>query len=173
MGIIDGMAWEWIGPVATGVVGLAGIGATLRAGTKQLTNARMIAVEERQQQRLENAYVKLLDFAERIGFWAQSSYPLYDTNPDAPRAPLPELTEQAEVQALVRAFGSAEMIERMDAWAKLTEEMAFAEREIMLEKRDGNEIAGRMKFIQLRPQEFELRRKMADGVAAELGHRTK
>jgi hypothetical protein len=168
------MSWEWVGPVATAAVGLGGIGATLRATTKQLTNARVIATEDRQQQRLENAYVKLLDFAERIGFWAQSSYPLYDTNPGRPLAPLPPLSEQAEVQALVRAFGSADLIERMDAWAKVTQEMGYAEQLIHIEVADGGkEITGRRQFIELRPQEFELRRTMAEAVGAELGQRSK
>ncbi|MEC4840903.1 hypothetical protein R2360_15690 [Mycobacteroides chelonae] len=166
------MSWEWVGSVATGVVGLGGIGATLRAGTKQLTNARLIATEERQQQRLENAYVKLLDFAERIGFWAQTSYPLYDTNPGGPLAPLPPLAEQAQVQALVRAFGSTAVIEIMDAWAKVTQDMLFAEQTIKIEAAEGNkEITGRREFMALRPKEFELRRKIADQVAAELGQR--
>lgn len=143
-----------------------------RLATEKLNNDRQVSTEERQQARLENAYIKLLEFAEKIGFWAQSSYPLYDTNPAAPPAPLPNLAEQAEVQALVRAFGSADLIQRMDEWAKVTEKLAFAEREILRQKANGgHDISGRREFIELRPQEFELRRRMADAVAADLGHR--
>ena len=74
-----------------------------------------MAREARTQERLANAYVDLLDMAERTGQWAQSVRPMMDTIPPQPVPPLPELSEQARVEALVGAFGSNEVRRLMEA----------------------------------------------------------
>jgi hypothetical protein len=66
------VAWEWVGPTGTAVVGLGGIAATYFSGRRQVGAARQVARdqanaglraqrEERNQRRLEGAYPNLLD----------------------------------------------------------------------------------------------------------------
>src|SRR4051812_555107 len=79
------MAWEWVAPVVTGAVGIAGIGGTVWSGNKQANTAKKnaeiqadmartaaqiqagtavgLADTERRQRRLEDAYVELLTMA--------------------------------------------------------------------------------------------------------------
>ena len=72
------MAWEWVSPVATASVGMAGILGTWLTGkqgrddakaiaSQKLGHERLLAKEDRHQQRLEKAYVNLLDMMERAG----------------------------------------------------------------------------------------------------------
>lgn len=81
------MAWEWVAPVAgsmaTVIVGVAGIVATYKAGNRQQATALAVAVagqqadaqvatapEERQQRRLEEAYLEMLSVVTNIRYWA-------------------------------------------------------------------------------------------------------
>jgi hypothetical protein len=69
------MAWEWVAPVATATAGVVaggiGIFFTWLTGKQARDDARAAARETREQHRLENAYVDLLDMAERAGQWVQ------------------------------------------------------------------------------------------------------
>jgi hypothetical protein len=80
------VVYEWIGTVA---LGLAGIGATLLAGKFERGHSQRMADEARQQERLADAYVRLLVLVERVGQWAQMVMPLMDTDPPQPVRPLP------------------------------------------------------------------------------------
>ena len=83
------MAWEWVPHVATATVGVAGIVGTWLTANRGLAHERRLATEARQQQRLENAYVGLLDVAERVGHWAQLAWPVLDSDPPRPVPPRP------------------------------------------------------------------------------------
>jgi hypothetical protein len=72
------MAWEWVGPVSTATVGVAGIVGTWLTGKQgredakkisdaTLANARLLATEARKQQRIESAYLELLETTGWIG----------------------------------------------------------------------------------------------------------
>lgn len=54
------MAFEWVGTVATGVVGLAGIGATLWTQRRGRENTLTVAAQNRAQDRTRAAYERLL-----------------------------------------------------------------------------------------------------------------
>lgn len=54
------MATEWVGTVATAVVGLAGIGATLWTQKRGRENTLAVARESRAQDRMRAAYERLL-----------------------------------------------------------------------------------------------------------------
>jgi hypothetical protein len=58
-------------------------------------DAGATAKEARVQQRLENAYIELLDMTERAGQWVQTVYPMINTMPPQSDPPLPTLAEQA------------------------------------------------------------------------------
>ena len=128
------MAWEWVAPVATATVGVAGIFGTWLTGrqgrddakaiaSEKLSHERLLSKEAREQQRLENAYVDLLDMTERVGQWAQMAYPRSDTHQPVPDMPPPE--EQAHTGALVKAFGSDEVRERMETWRTVVLEVIY------------------------------------------------
>ncbi|ORB66942.1 hypothetical protein [Mycolicibacterium tusciae] len=171
------MAWDWVGPAATAAVGMAGILGTLRGGSKTLAHERTLATEARQQQRLENAYVDLLDVAERTGNWTHMVYPMMDTNPPQPVPPVPSLEEQAHTVALVRAFGSALVLERMYAWRAIVREMVATAEFIAWDEanpgrpRENGERLPRLVLHELRTKEREAREALGDQVASELGHR--
>jgi hypothetical protein len=174
------MACEWVAPVATATtaiaVGVAGILATYFTGGKRLAHEQLLAEEAREQQRLENAYVGLLDMTERAGQWAQMAYPFMDEGTPVPK--LPELPEQARVEALVKAFGSDGVRERMESWRTVVHQMTKTARLIELEDKgqsipQAGEKSARAVFdLELRAQERTTREAIADQVAVELGHRT-
>ena len=74
------MAWEWVAPVGTSVVGIAGIAAAYFSGRRQTRTEREVAAdqaaatlramrEERQQRRIEAAYPMLLDVVAEGSAW--------------------------------------------------------------------------------------------------------
>jgi hypothetical protein len=172
------MAWEWVAPVATATVGVAGVFFTWLSGKQGRDHAEKLAEDARKQQRLESAYVRMVAMSEQVGHWAQMAYPLFDTNPPLPVPPLPELQEQAHVTALVKAFGSDEVLERMETWRTVVRKMLHTGRLIELEDkgysiRQAGEPTARQDFdLELRPQERRTREALANQVAIELGHRT-
>ena len=171
------MAWEWVAPVATATtataVGVAGMFFTWLTGKEARDDARATAREAREQQRLENAYIELLDVAERTGQWVRMVCPVWDTNPPQPvPAELPSLPEQAHTEALVNAFGSAEVRERMKTWRDVALEVISTVTQIRWEEADptGAEESPRRTLEHLRGQERVAREALANQVAVELGH---
>jgi hypothetical protein len=83
------MAWDWVGTVVTGVVALAGIYSTSRAGRRQSDTTLQLAREERTQRRLENAYTQLQRTVDLFSVWAEATLPMihgadYDPFPAPP-----------------------------------------------------------------------------------------
>ena len=163
------MAWEWVPHVATATVGVAGIVGTWLTANRGLTHERRLATEARQQQRLENAYVGLLDVAERVGHWAQLAWPVLDSDPPRPVPELPPLAEQAHTEALVRAFGSDKVLDRMKTWRDIVRTMRALD--IQIRAADGGQPDARRDFDGLRAQEVVAREALGDQVAVDLGHR--
>jgi hypothetical protein len=126
------VAWEWVAPVAgavTGVaVGLAGIIATYKAGNRQQATALAVvrqqsdaqvavAREERQQRRLEEAYLEMLAALTGIHYWLFTVYPMITQTPEQfTMPPLPELTDSARKEALWTAYWSARVEQLMKDW---------------------------------------------------------
>ncbi len=174
------MAWEWVASVATGttatIVGGAGIFFTWLTGKQARDDARATTREARQQQRLESTYVDLLDMAERAGQWVRMVYPIWDTNPPQPvPAELPSLPEQAHTEALINAFGSAEVRERMKTWRDIVSEVISTVTQIRWEEADPtgkrySEESPRRTLERLRGEERVAREGLANQVAAELRH---
>jgi hypothetical protein len=168
------MAWEWVGPTATAAVGTAGIVFTWLTGKQARDDARAAAREAREQQRLENAYVGLLDMAERAGQWVQMVYPIVDTGQPLPE--FPQYPEQAHTEALVKSFGSGELRALMEAWRDVVKETAATSGLIQwieadpVRNRDIEENP-RLKLEELRRQEREARDALSDQVTVELRHR--
>ena len=108
---------------------------------------------------------------------ARAGEPLCAAAVSSPPLPLPSLAEQAHAEALVKAFGSDEVLERMETWRTVVQEMIDTTRLIELEDKgdtipQAGEPIARQVFLQLKPQERETREALVNQVAVELGHRT-
>lgn len=177
------MAWEWVGTVATGAVGVAGIVGTWLTGKQsrdqalatlqqQLGHDRLQAREAREQERLESAYLELLKMAARVGVWAEMIYPVMQSG-KPPETPLPSLEIQADAAALVAAFGTPEVEEKLEAWRSVVKEMiAQAGLVPWQDKRPADvppgERIARAKIHELRPDEKRTRDELGAQVRAEL-----
>jgi hypothetical protein len=179
------VAYEWIGTGALGIVGivftwLTGKQARDQAeqtAEKRLEHERTMAREARDQERLANAYVRLLGMVERIGQWTQMVKPMLDTNPPQPVRALPDLDEQAEAQALVNAFGSDEVREAFESWRNLVWKITLAVGEIDREQESGERYRpgtsdSNHPYLrlhgELRPAEIKARKELAARIRAEL-----
>lgn len=174
------MAWEWVSPIATACAGAFGVYFTWFAGKQgrehaerisnfQLMHARALATESREQQRLESAYIQLLKEAERVGNWVNVIYPLVDTVPPRPEPVLPTLDEQATTAALVHAFGSKAVKERMQAWRDVALYMTHLAGVIRTEESGGDkDFLHRKMFADRRPEESAARMSLAEQIATEL-----
>ncbi|QFS92294.1 hypothetical protein FIV07_16135 [Mycobacterium sp. THAF192] len=176
------MAWEWVGPVATATVGIAGIFGTWLNGKQgrddartlageSLKHERLLAKEEREHKRLENAYLELLGMAERAGLWASNVHPFMDTDPPQPVPPLPSLESQAHIRALISAFGSEQVKSAMANWVFVMKSMVTVAGEINLEDAEGIRESGenpRLTLDKLRNAELEARKHLAETISAEL-----
>lgn len=177
------MAWEWvptasvgaIGIVLTFVAGKQGRDHAERVARDRSSHERTLAEEARRQQRLENAYIELLDMAEKVGYWAQFSYPILEYNPPQPQPELPDLPSQARTEALVKGFGSRVVLHLMTSWRKIVKDMLVQHSIIQFaHSQDQGQIAleARKKFFDLKEPESRAREAIGDQVSAELGHRT-
>jgi hypothetical protein len=126
------MAWEWVTPVVAGVVTaiatVAGIVATYKSGNRQQQTALAVAQqqadsqvavarEERQQRRLEEAYLGMLAALTSIYYWTQTVYPLMtNTAEQFTMPPLPELPDSGKKEALWTAYWSPRVEQLMSEW---------------------------------------------------------
>jgi hypothetical protein len=136
------MAWDWVTPIAgaaaTIVVGVAGIVATYKAGNRQqdvaLTVARQqadvqaaVAREERQQRRLEAAYLEFLTVITKVRYWVFTVYPPLTNTPDQyTMPPLPELPNVDQQEALWTAYWSPRVRQLMEEWDKTVRHLQSA-----------------------------------------------
>src|SRR5689334_17694068 len=114
------MAWEWVAPTASAtaaiVVGVTGIVATYRAGSRQQATALAVtgqqvdaqvavAREARQQRRLEEAYLELLAVVTTIRYWVFTVYPEITQTPEQyTMPPIPQPPDVARKEALWTSY---------------------------------------------------------------------
>ena len=136
------VTWEWVAPtagsVAVVVVGVAGIVATYRAGGRQQDTALAVvrqqadaqvavAREERQQRRLEEAYLEMLAAITNIYYWVFTVYPIVTKTPDQfTMPPLPELPDTARKEALWTAYWSPRVEQLMKEWETVVRSLQSA-----------------------------------------------
>ena len=159
------------------VVALAGIGATLLAGKLERGHCERMARDARQQERLAEAYVRVLVLAEHVGHWAQMVEPVWDFDPPQPVRSLPELVEQAEAEAVVSAYGSDEVLKAFEAWRDIVRTMIFTVGLISREQADGRghpspsgSVSGSpyLTLHNLRPDERDARKALSCQIRSEL-----
>lgn len=172
------MAWEWIGTSAVGIAGIVGTWLTGKQGREQalatlreqLGHDRLQAREAREQERLQSAYLELLKMVHRVGIWAETVYPMMGPSPDVP---LPPLEIQADTAALVAAFGTPEVEEKLEAWRSVVKKMIALAGLVPLQDKDSNYVSpdepvARVKIDQLRPDERKKRDEIGAQVRSEL-----
>jgi hypothetical protein len=76
------MGWDWLGTASTAVVGLAGIYGTSRATTRQIEGERQRARDERNETRLEAAYLELLAKVSQAVDWAYGIATRWHSTPE-------------------------------------------------------------------------------------------
>ncbi len=111
------MTWEWIG---TAAVGTAGIVFTWVTGKQARDAARAVDRDGRAKQLLERSYTDVVAMAERVTLWTLVM-PVVETGMKLPA--LPSYQERSNVEALVRAFGSPQVRERMVKWRAAVKEV--------------------------------------------------
>lgn len=132
------MAWEWVAPVtgsvATVAVGVAGIVATYKAGSRQQETALLVAQqqadaqvavarEERQQRRLEEAYLEMLAALRLVHYWVFTVYPVITSGDKFTMPPLPELEDHKRKEALWSAYWSPKVERLMGEWETAVREL--------------------------------------------------
>jgi hypothetical protein len=112
----------------TGAVGVAGIGGTILAAritsksqmavARQQTEAQVaVAREERQQRRLEEAYLEMLAAITSIYYWVPTVYPILTRMAEEfTMPPLPVLPDNAKKEALWTAYWSPRVEHLMKGW---------------------------------------------------------
>lgn len=119
-----GMAWEWVAPVATGLVGVAGIAGTYLNGRLQTNTSVRLAREERTQTRLERAYLEVQRVVERYAHWADATMPTISATGHDPHPPLPENDGQTLEATALRLYWSPEVRELVQVWTDARNRLA-------------------------------------------------
>jgi hypothetical protein len=122
------MASDWVAPVSTSAVGIVGIIFTYRNGRRQQETALAVAQqqadaqvavarEERQQRRLETAYMELLQVLSHTYEWVKAVYPMLTaTREEYTMPPMPELPGGLKADALITAYWSPRIQQLMTEW---------------------------------------------------------
>jgi hypothetical protein len=113
---------------------------TWLAGRGGRRHAEMMAREERRQQRFADAYIELLTTVEKMGQWAQLVRPMLDIGITVP--PLPDLDQQARVQALVAGHASGEVQNLFEKYTLTVREILKVDRQIGLVIEHGDKEIG-------------------------------
>jgi len=118
------MAWEWVAPVATGLVGVAGIAGTYLNGRLQTNTSVRLAREERTQNRLERSYVEVQRVVERYAQWADATMPIISAVEHDPHPPLPQSDGPMLEATALRLYWSSEVRGLVQAWTDARNRLA-------------------------------------------------
>lgn len=112
--------------VTSGATAIAAVAVTGIGGWRDRAHQRAMADTERKQTRLADTYLGLLEYVEKLGFWAQNIRPT--TYVDGSPINLPDFDSAAAVSAKVDAYGSNLVRERLSEWWTVTYEIRLTER---------------------------------------------
>ena len=103
------MAWEWLAPTAaiTGVLAGGGITGLVARGTRK--HAEKMARQERQQKRLQEAYLETLTIINKAGLWASQVRP--GVGKSVNDSILPTRDEELRALVLMQMYGSPAVYE--------------------------------------------------------------
>ena len=129
------MTWEWLG---SSVVALAGIAAGILAAHRQQQTSLAVvsqqtqvqleaAREERQQRRIEEAYLDMLKALSSVQYWVFTVYPnMTDTPEQYTMPPIPASDDIASKEALWTAYWSPRVEQLYDQWQLEVQKLRFA-----------------------------------------------
>jgi hypothetical protein len=118
-GLLSGLVANWLGE---------------RRDQRKYEHERVMALEARRQQRLEQAYVELLGYLAHHAAWARSVQALFDV-----KAPDPLADENVKrIEALVTAYGSDEVRQLLVQWIERGGKLAQASAVINTERESAN-----------------------------------
>ncbi len=155
------MAWDWVAPASSALIGLAGLAGGVTIAVTGRRHERHNAHEQWYRDRRAEAYLDLLDMAEGVGQWIEMVHPLMDPRPVPD---LPSLESQRRVRARIAAYGSRAVKDRMRAW----DTVGFAALRAAEGISRGDDNA-RLDLHERRGKEKEAREALADEIANELG----
>jgi len=112
-------------------VGLAGILVAGLGGWRDRISATNLAETARKQQRLAEAYVELIELAEKIGYWASRLRPVMADLDYQPPEP-PSLDEQMRVGAKVLAYGTKDVKVKWKSWQQCVNEIVNADLKVRI-----------------------------------------
>lgn len=107
---------EWVAPVATATVGLAGIAFAWLTGKQSRDSAERVARDVWAREKRADAYVRVLEVSEQVGNWAQTVRPMIDTIPPADPSPPPAYTDQLSMNARLALYGSDDVRGAWTSW---------------------------------------------------------
>jgi hypothetical protein len=117
--------------------------------------------------------------AEQIGAWAEAVKPFMDTIPPRPVPEFPAIGVLIEIEATVKAYASIGVRAAACAWRDVVGDMVAKVQLIDMEsdaldrdeRRHVDFGSPRQQLADLRPKEKQMRARLVDHIAAELGHR--
>jgi hypothetical protein len=168
------MAWEWLAPAAAIAGTLAGGGITglVARGTRKHTEK--MARQERQQKRLQEAYLETLTIINKAGLWASQVRP--PTGKSVNEAILPSRDEELRALVLMQMYGSPAVYELF--LDHVTAVNRIRKADLMIGRRlssDGAHLKPDYQEIwddledNLRPAELTKREALVKRINAELG----
>jgi hypothetical protein len=173
--------WEWVAPVSTLLLGIAGLYFTRRVSRDGQKHAEILADGQRghaeklsRETRAADAYLRALTVAEQVGYWVQTTRPLLDDG-SGPDLQLPTSEEQAMAKAALQGFGAQAVIDVWDTWYGTAVRFLSSDRVLrameQAGERDATYFAGLIEIQQLKPIEVAQRLAIGQSVASVLGHR--
>lgn len=121
----------WVAPVCTAVVGVVAVVAAWLTARGARKHAEKMVRETREA----DAYRVAITMAERVGYWVQTSRPLWETEGYKP-TPLPSTDDQAAGKAGLMAFGNQDVIDAWNNWSEIVAEMYRIDRVLSLPREE-------------------------------------
>lgn len=178
------MAWEWLAPasavagafVGGGTTWLVSRGARKHAealADKNHAHAERMANQTRQQKRLEDAYVGMLQAVQTAGHWADSLLPIFDADSPQTVPELPSTEEQQRLHALVMAYGSDQVNTLINRYISIIADLQITHDRLVHVRsqpecgEDDRPFVQQLR-VELLPAEKATRRELRQQVAGEL-----
>lgn len=170
------MAWEWVSSAGTAAIGISAIiganWASVRGRKHDQTmaadryeNERQTTHEQWIREHRKDAYMALLDLAERTGgLYVQRVHPLWPRTAGPVAEPeLPDHEAQLLVRVRIMAYGSDTVKERMDEWHELVWKAIHAASDV-----EARVSGARTQLDELKKQELAARKALGRQMSAEL-----
>lgn len=160
--------------IAAAIIAAAALVATVVISRTDRTQAAELAIRDRRQARLEDAYVEVLRFTAAAGAHNDALLPPMDgipTDPARDAPPLPDAADEWSMTAEVAAFGSNEVQDALQTWRAALDDVRRLVHEVRLREQRGSGdwiTAWAQLDNAARPAEVGARSRLHELVAVEL-----